>query len=193
MKISKKQGFLFKFILLTIFSKAHHDDLSESNLISIEKVKLPIISPKTITVKKTNPNLRIFARLMLFICFHCQKLFHSVWSSKSPTKSVSSSSAFFGDTSTKFAKFIKLLILTQRAIKTMRNRTKFRPLKNVRERVLEVLDDQSYFRNKSQNRVFSFIKNKAFRKAIIRIKRFFHRNFAFLETFSSYYLNRNFL
>ena len=155
MKISKKQGFLFKFILLTIFSKAHHDDLSESNLISIEKVKLPIISPKTITVKKTNPNLRIFARLMLFICFHCQKLFHSVWSSKSPTKSVSSSSAFFGDTSTKFAKFIKLLILTQRAIKTMRN--------------------------------------KAFRKANIRIKRFFHRNFAFLETFSSYYLNRNFL
>ena len=151
---------------------------------------LPISSTKTITLKKTSQNSRIFARLMLFICLQCQKLFHSGQSSKSPSKSVSSSSVFFGDTSpsTKFVKFIKLLILTQRAIKTMRNRTKFRTLKSVRERVLEVLDDQSYFRNKSQHRVFSFIKNKAFRKAIVRIRRFCHRNFAFLMTFSSYYL-----
>lgn len=188
MKITKKQGFPFKFLFPYHFLTANQDDLSASNLISIEKVKIPISSPGTLTLKKTSQNFGIFVRLIFFFCFQCQKLFNFLWTSKSSTKSVSSSSAFFGETSTstKFVKFIKLLILTQRAIKTMRNRTKFRTLKSVRERVLEVLDDQSYFRNKTQHHVFSFIKHKAFRKAIVRIRRFYHRNFAFLMSIFSY-------
>ncbi len=86
---------------------------------------------------------------------------------------------------TKFVNFIKHLILVQRTIKQMRNRTKYRSLKNIRENALEVLDDKVYYRKNTQKFKFSFIRNKTFRYATTQFKKFYTRKCKFLNDFLS--------
>lgn len=131
----------------------------------------------------------IFSKLMIILFSFFQKLFP-----KSKFLKQKTFSFFFSDSlnSSKFVKFIKILILTQRAIKNMRNRTKFRILKNdVKEKFFEVIDDQSYFMIKTLKRSFTFIRNKKFRSFISKLRRFFRRNFSFLSKISSNFFVSN--
>lgn len=68
----------------------------------------------------------------------------------------------------------------------MRNRTKYRCLKDMNEKYLEIVDDQSHFMIKTQKNSFSFfIRNKTVRKFFVKFRRFIRRNFEILIIISS--------
>ena len=82
---------------------------------------------------------------------------------------------------TRFSRLMKLLTLIQRAIKNLRDRTKYRGIKNFRESIFEVLDDQAHFKLDDQKTSFSFLKNKTLRYALAKVK----RKFKFITVCSS--------
>ena len=93
-----------------------------------------------------------------------------------------SSTFFMNEAKTNsFIKFIKHLMLIQKAVKKLRNRTKYRSLINVSEPVLEVLGDATYFTKNIPKNSFSFIKNKTFRFIVAKIKKYYQRKFKSLS------------
>lgn len=132
----------------------------------------------------------------IIIFFSClsHKILNFLPGLKSKSPAISNNSIFFPISSPKLVKFIRLLILIQRAIKNMRNRTKFRSLKDMNERYLEIIDDQSHFMRKTPKNSFSFfIRNKTLRIFFVKLRRFIRRNFEILIIISSsIYFDKNF-
>ena len=81
----------------------------------------------------------------------------------------------------KFIKTIKLIMLVQRAVKNLRNRTTYRQLK-LCSKEFEILNDESYFRTQVKKHGLVIIQNKTFRI----IKRKFKK---FIRLYCANYLN----
>ena len=162
MKLHQKISFII-FIFIAIFLKVVSNREKNSR-----EFNIPLKRAKTSQARM------IFSKFMIFLFGFFQKLFPKLNFSKQKTFSF-----VFSDilNSSKFVKFTKVLNLTQRAIKTLRNRTKFRTLKNVNEKFFEIIDDESYFMIKTLKRSFTMIRSKVFRGFISKLRRFFRRNF----------------
>ena len=63
-------------------------------------------------------------------------------------------------------------MMVKKAIKILKDRTKYRPLRNFYEKEKEILDDPSYFITKNKRNRFSFIRIKLIRVFKTKIKTF---------------------
>ena len=73
--------------------------------------------------------------------------------------------------------FIRMLMIVKKAIITLKDRTKYRPLRNFYEKEKEILDDPSYFIAKNKKKRFSFIRIKLIRVFKRKIKSFIRKLF----------------
>ena len=92
---------------------------------------------KAIVIPKRH---HIFSFLFILIGFF-KRIFKS---DKLPIKPIENT--IFPETS-KFLRFVKTLILTQKAIKTLRSRTKFRDIKILNDRDLKAINDLAFQKN----------------------------------------------
>ena len=93
-------------------------------------------------------------------------------------KSLSSTtSQILNTNASKLEIFIKTLMMVKTAIKKLKDRTKYRPLRNFEEKEKEILDDPSYFKAKNKRNRFSFIKIKFIRVFKRKIKSFIRKLF----------------
>ena len=100
-----------------------------------------------------------------------------------PSNSFSESKIFPKEVQTplKLIKTMKLIMLVQRAVRNLRNRTTYRKLK-LCNKEFDILNDESYFRNQVKKHGFVIIQNKTFRI----IKRKFKK---FIRLYCANYLN----
>ena len=90
-----------------------------------------------------------------------------------PTNSLSESKIFPKEVQTPltFIKTIKLIMLVQKAVRNLRNRTTYRKLK-LCNKEFEILNDESYFRNQVKKHRLVIIRSKTFRKIKRKFKNF---------------------
>lgn len=90
-----------------------------------------------------------------------------------PRNSFSESKIFPKEVQTplKFIKTIKLIMLVQRAVRNLRNRTTYRRLK-LCNKEFEILNDESYFRNQIKKHGLVIIRSKTFRIIKRKFKKF---------------------
>ena len=144
-------------------------------------ILLSAITLKSVDLKKISQKKSNLPRIIIYLFSWFSTFFHRL-SNQQSQKILPISSNFEEKAhSNKFIKFINHLILIHRTIKLLRNRTKYKTLKNVRENVLEVLGDNTYFQKNMPKNSFSFIKNKLFRNIVMKIKKFYRRNFEFFS------------
>ena len=76
---------------------------------------------------------------------------------------------------TKLEAYFRIVMIVRKAVKILKDRTKYRPLKSFYDKEKELLDDPSFFKSKSKRNEFFFIRNKVFRVFKKKMKGLYRR------------------
>ena len=132
---------------------------------------------KILKARTTKFRFNIFPRAILFLIRPFEFFFSKSKEGNQIPKSKYSTSKKFDKNARKLEIFIKILMMVKKAIQTLKDRTKYRPLRNFYEKEKEILDDPSYFIAKNKRNRFSFIRIKLIRVFKAKIKSFIRKLF----------------